>query len=108
MPHWTERIFKDYKSEATAPPHSHGQEQRGRRDFEIAALIAELAHPDALARKRAARAIGLLHDRSGIPALITALSDRDELVRASARESLTSFTLDASEQEAVRRAASAS
>ena len=106
MSHWTDRIFKDYKSDAKPQPLSH-EPDRGRRDFEIAALIAELAHPDAQARKRAARAIGLLHDKSGIAALITALSDRDEQVRAAARESLKSFTLDASEQEAVRRAASA-
>jgi HEAT repeat protein len=106
MSHWTDRIFKDYKSDAKLKPLSQGAE-RGKRDFEIAELIAELAHPDAQARKRAARAIGLLHDQSGIAALITALTDSDELVRTTARESLKSFTLDASEQEAVRRAESA-
>ena len=103
MSHWTDRIFKDYKSEAKAKPLSH-EPERGKRDFEIAALIAELSHPEAQARKRAARAIGLLHDKGGVAALIAALSDRDEQVRATARESLKAFTLDASELEAVRRA----
>jgi HEAT repeat protein len=104
MSHWTDRIFKEYKSDTKPQALSH-EPERGKRDFEITALIAELAHPDAQARKRAARAIGLLHDQRGVAALITALSDRDELVRATARESLKSFTLDASEQEALRRAA---
>jgi hypothetical protein len=106
MSHWTDRIFKDYKNDGQPQPLSQGAD-RGKRDFEIVALIAELAHPDAQARKRAARAIGLLHDKHGIAALITALSDSDELVRTTAREALKSFTLDASEQEAVRRAVSA-
>jgi HEAT repeat protein len=107
MSHWTDRIFKDYKSDAAAQPLSQ-EPQRGKRDFEIAALIAELAHPDAQARKRAARAIGLLHDRGGVAALISALSDGDEQVRSAARESLKSFTLDAGEQLAVQRAGAAS
>ncbi len=106
MSHWTDRIFKDYKSDAKAQPLSH-EPERGKRDFEIAALIVELAHPEAQARKRAARAIGLLHDRNGVAALITALADRDEQVRATARESLKAFILDAGEEEAVRRSAPA-
>jgi HEAT repeat protein len=107
MSHWTDRIFKDYKSDTKPQPLSPKPEQ-GKRDFEISALIAELAYPEPQARKRAARAIGLLHDQRGVAALITALSDCDEVVRSTARESLKSFTLDASEQEAVRRAAPAS
>ncbi len=107
MSHWTDRIFKDYKSDAKPQPLNQASEG-GRRDFEIAALIAELAHPEARMRKRAARAIGLLGDRGGIAALITALSDGDEQVRQTASAALTSFTLDASEQEAVRRAQSPS
>jgi len=107
MSHWTDRIFKDYKSDTKPQQLSH-EPERGKRDFEIAALIAEIAHPDAQARKRAARAIGLLHDQHGVAALISALSDSDEQVRATAGEALKSFTLDASEQEAVRRATTAS
>jgi HEAT repeat protein len=107
MSHWTDRIFKDYKSDTKPRPLSQ-EPERGKRDFEITSLIAELAYPDAQARKRAARAIGLLHDQRGVAALISALSDSDEQVRATARESLKSFTLDASAQEAVRRAAPAS
>lgn len=100
MSHWTDRIFKDYKSDAKPAALSHGQE-RDKDAFEITALIRELSLPLPSARRRAARAIGLLGDRAGVPALIKALGDGDESVRGAARDALKAFTLTAAEQQAV-------
>jgi HEAT repeat protein len=106
MSHWTDRIFKDYKSDAKPAALNHEPEQ-DRDAFEIAALVSELSLPMPSARRRAARAIGFLGKRDGIPALIAALRDADESVRATAAEALRAFTLSAVEQDAVRIAAAA-
>ena len=103
MSHWTDRIFKGYKSDSKPAALSHEPES-AKGDFEVAALIADLALPMPHARQRAARAIGLLGDRNGIPALIGALHDSDAGVRKLAADALASFTLTDEQQRAVRQA----
>ena len=103
MSHWTDRIFKNYKSDSKPVALTHEPES-AKGDFEVAALIADRALPLAHARQRAARAIGLLGDRGGIPALIGALRDSDASVRKAAADALASFTLTDEEQRAVRQA----
>jgi HEAT repeat protein len=100
MSHWTDRVFNSYKSDAKPQPLGH-EVERGKRDFELDALVSELADANPAVRKRAARAIGLLGDRSGVAPLIKALGDADQGVRATAADALNAFTLDAAQRKKV-------
>ena len=101
MSHWTDRIFKSYKSDTKTPPLIHDPE-RGKHDFELETLVEELAHENPAVRRRAARAIGLLGDRRGVPALIRVLGDADQGVRTTAAEALNAFALDDAQREQVK------